>query len=90
MSIGLLLGIITVKDNGLELAWGVHTANNLFLSLFITHESSAIQTDALLFQKEMYPVFDLITLIGIAIIFIAVCWKVFKWNKAVVENETPA
>jgi hypothetical protein len=45
---GLLLGIMTLMDNGLELALGFHAANNMFIALLVTSEWSALQTDALL------------------------------------------
>lgn len=44
---GLLLGIMTLMDDGLELALGFHAANNIFGALFITTESAVFQTDAL-------------------------------------------
>ncbi|MFD1015084.1 CPBP family intramembrane glutamic endopeptidase [Winogradskyella rapida] len=45
---GLLLGIMTLMDEGLELALGFHAANNIFVALLVTSEWSALQTDALL------------------------------------------
>ncbi|WP_458626360.1 lysostaphin resistance A-like protein [Winogradskyella sp. PC D3.3] len=45
---GLLLGIMTLMDDGLELALGFHAANNMFIALLVTSDWSALQTDALL------------------------------------------
>ncbi|NRR92631.1 CPBP family intramembrane metalloprotease [Winogradskyella undariae] len=45
---GLLLGIMTLMDDGLELALGFHAANNIFTALLVTSDWSALQTDALL------------------------------------------
>lgn len=45
---GLLLGIMTLMDEGLELALGFHAANNMFTALIVTSDWSALQTDALL------------------------------------------
>ncbi|WP_179353569.1 CPBP family intramembrane glutamic endopeptidase [Winogradskyella vidalii] len=45
---GLLLGIMTLMDEGLELALGFHAANNMFVALLVTSDWSALQTDALL------------------------------------------
>ncbi len=44
---GLLLGIMTLMDDGLELALGFHFGNNLLAALLITSDWSALQTDAI-------------------------------------------
>ncbi|MGB6152849.1 MAG: CPBP family intramembrane glutamic endopeptidase [Pricia sp.] len=44
---GLLMGVMTLMDDGLELALGFHLGNNLMAALLITSEWSALQTDAL-------------------------------------------
>ncbi|WP_290697406.1 type II CAAX endopeptidase family protein [Lacinutrix sp.] len=43
---GLLLGIMTLMDEGLELALGFHLGNNLLAALLVTSDWSALQTDA--------------------------------------------
>jgi len=43
---GLLLGIMTLMDDGMELALGFHLGNNLMAALLITSDFSALQTDA--------------------------------------------
>ena len=45
---GLFLGIITLMDDGLELALGFHAANNLFTALLVTADWTAFQTDSIL------------------------------------------
>lgn len=44
---GLFLGIITLMDNGLELALGFHLGNNLMAALLVTSDWSVLQTDAI-------------------------------------------
>ncbi len=44
---GFLLGIMTLMDEGIELALGFHLGNNLVAALLITSDFSAIQTDAI-------------------------------------------
>ena len=44
---GFFLGIITLMDEGLELALGFHAANNLFIALLITADWTAFQTDSI-------------------------------------------
>ena len=45
---GLLLGIMTLMDEGMELALGFHAANNLIGALLATSDWSAFQTPSLL------------------------------------------
>jgi membrane protease YdiL (CAAX protease family) len=45
---GLLLGIITLMDDGMELALGFHAANNLIGALLVTSDWSAFQTYSIL------------------------------------------
>jgi membrane protease YdiL (CAAX protease family) len=44
---GFFLGIITLVDEGLELAMGFHAANNIFTAILVTSTWTAFQTDAL-------------------------------------------
>ena len=55
VSIAIFLGALALLDDGLELAIGVHTATNLFGSLFVTFGSSAIQTPALFSMIDVDP-----------------------------------
>jgi len=51
---GLLLGIMTLMDDGLELALGFHLGNNLLASLLVTADWTALQTDAI-FKSTASP-----------------------------------
>ncbi|WP_303317784.1 CPBP family intramembrane glutamic endopeptidase [Flavivirga abyssicola] len=44
---GLMLGIMTLMDEGLELALGFHAANNLFTALLVTADWTAFQTHSI-------------------------------------------
>ncbi|MFL9829348.1 CPBP family intramembrane glutamic endopeptidase [Flavobacterium sp. ST-87] len=44
---GLFLGVITLMDEGMELALGFHAANNLIGALLVTSDWSAFQTDSI-------------------------------------------
>jgi membrane protease YdiL (CAAX protease family) len=67
---GLLFGLVAVLDDGAELAVGMHTANNLFLSLFMTHEASTLRTDALFEVLKIDPARELVVLVvsGLAVL----------------------
>lgn len=45
---GLFLGVITLMDEGMELALGFHAANNLFTALLVTADWTAFQTYSIL------------------------------------------
>jgi membrane protease YdiL (CAAX protease family) len=44
---GLLLGIMTLMDDGLELALGFHFGNNFISAILVSVDFAALQTDAL-------------------------------------------
>jgi len=76
---GIFFGICTLMDEGIELAWGIHAINNIFLSIFFMQDSSSLQTPALYRITEFNPVFDLIALLILSVIFIFVARRKFKW-----------
>ncbi len=45
---GLFLGILTLMDEGMELALGFHAANNLIAALLVTADWTAFQTNSIL------------------------------------------
>lgn len=47
MGTGLFLGVMTLMDEGLELALGFHAANNLFTALLVTADWTAFQTESI-------------------------------------------
>lgn len=81
---GLFLGILTLMDEGMELALGFHAANNLFTALLVTADWTAFQTHSVL--KDMsdptemalgeifFPVFIVFP------ILLFILSKVYKWT----------
>ena len=47
LGVGLFLGLLTILDDGLELALGIHLATNVFGSLFVNFKGSALPTPSL-------------------------------------------
>ncbi|WP_299113263.1 CPBP family intramembrane glutamic endopeptidase [uncultured Winogradskyella sp.] len=66
---GLLLGIMTLMDDGLELALGFHLGNNLLASLLVTADWTALQTDAI-FKSTADPSMSLISEILMPVLII--------------------
>jgi uncharacterized protein len=70
---GVFLGTITLKDNGLELALGVHAANNLFSFLIMNTQDSVLPTPAIfIFARSIDAKEGVISLLIHASIFYAV------------------
>ncbi len=57
IGMGLMFGIITLLDEGLELALGLHAANNLTIALLVTADWTAFQTDSV-YKSFAEPVFS--------------------------------
>ena len=77
---GLIFGIITILDDGIEAAMGAHAANNIFLCIMVTHKSSALQTAALYEQQNVLPWIELAALLITGVIFLLVLKRLFGWN----------
>jgi membrane protease YdiL (CAAX protease family) len=87
MCCGLFFGLVSILDDGIELSMGLHAANNIFLSLFVTHRSSALQTDAVLEVLHINPCKDTILLIAMSLaagFFFA--WK-YRWDIRVLKEK---
>ena len=77
---GLIFGIMTILDDGVEAAIGAHAANNAFLCIMMTNDSSALRTNALFVQHNVYPWFEFSTMILMGVLIIIIMNKIFKWN----------
>lgn len=68
---------ITLKDSRLELALGIHAANNLFIMLLVNTSDSALPSPALLIQQTPSdPLFTFWSLLIAAIAFYAIVfWR---------------
>ena len=82
---GLLLGVMTLMDEGMELALGFHLGNNLMASILLTSEFSALQTDALFKYSGVENTAGTLTemIISIAItypIILFILAKKYKWT----------
>ena len=79
---GLFLGIITLMDDGTELALGFHAANNMAAALLITSDFTVFQTHSV-FKDMSEPSLGFEVFFPVFVIFpvlIFVFAKVFKWN----------
>lgn len=80
---GFFLGIITLMDEGLELALGFHAANNLFTALLVTADWTAFQTNSILRDVSDPDVSNVEIFASVLIIYpilILIFAKVYKWT----------
>lgn len=85
IGMGLLLGYITLRSKGMELAIGLHAANNLYSAVFVTFRESAIPSPALFTMNIYDPKLSLLMLaIFIALYLLLIsAWKGGKlWRLA--------
>ncbi|MDR2057991.1 MAG: CPBP family intramembrane metalloprotease [Dysgonamonadaceae bacterium] len=84
---GLIFGLTAILDDGIELAIGIHAANNVFLSLFTTHTASVLQTDAVFEQININLEKETLMLFFSGIIVIVYfAWK-YKWNFKILNRK---
>ena len=82
MLVGIFLALVSLFDNGIELALGYHAANNIFAALMVTNNWQAFQTDAV-FMDNADPGNGLETIIGVLVILpliFFIFYKKYKWH----------
>lgn len=78
---GFFLGIITLMDEGLELALGFHAANNMVTALLVTADWTAFQTHSV-FKDVSDPNVGLEVFLPVLVIYpilIVIFAKKYKW-----------
>lgn len=79
---GLFLGIITLMDEGMELALGFHAANNLVGALLVTADWSVFQTHSI-FKDMSEPSAGLDVILPVVVIYpilLFIFSKKYKWT----------
>lgn len=95
---GFLMGIMTLMDDGMELALGFHAANNLIGALLVTADWTAFQTHSIFKDiSEPSAGFDVIfPVIIVYPILLFIFSKKYQWNDwqlkltATIPQEQPA
>ena len=67
---GLLMGWVTLRGQGLEAALGLHIANILYGALFITYPASALPSPAVFSMKTIDPLAGLVGLAIVSVIYL--------------------
>lgn len=79
---GFLFGIITLMDEGTELALGMHAANNIVAAIFVTMNWAAFQTEALFVDISeptmgIYLFFPVFVIYPLVILFLS---RKYGWS----------
>ena len=68
---GAGLALLALRDNGLELALGIHAGNNLFTALVANFKGSAVESPSIFTASGFTPWFSLAaTVVGLGMIYI--------------------
>lgn len=78
-SFGVLLALVSIQSNSLELALGVHAANNLFTVLIANYSNSAVASPSIFLATTLDPTFNMISFLAGAVVY----WLVIRWLKYV-------
>ncbi len=87
---GLMLGLISILDDGIELALGIHFINNGLTALLVTHKASALQTDALFLFHEIDPVASLISISVASVLLVLILQRIYKWDFNIMNKKVVA
>jgi hypothetical protein len=81
---GFLLGIMTLMDEGIELALGFHASNNLLGAILVTTDWTALQTDSLFIDKSNPESTSVIAVFLPILVFYPIVLfllaKIYKWK----------
>lgn len=80
IGVGLFLGAITIMDEGLELALGIHAATNIYGAAFVSFQGSALRTDAMFFVQEVNAPLMLLFFILSGGVFLVWSKRKFGWD----------
>ncbi|MFY8000522.1 MAG: CPBP family intramembrane glutamic endopeptidase [Candidatus Kapaibacteriota bacterium] len=82
IGMGLMLGVATLMDDGIELAIGAHAANNILSGLLVTEAHSVFQTPSLfrLASEPPSAVWLFVDTFVPGIIFLLILAKIYQWG----------
>jgi membrane protease YdiL (CAAX protease family) len=87
---GLVFGIMTLLNDGVEASTGAHAANNAFLCIMVTNKDAALQTPAVFEQTTVYPWTEFGFMIIMSALALYIMSKLFKWDWALLKSKVGA
>ena len=82
ITVGFVLGIMTLMDDGLELALGFHAANNLIAALLVTADWTVFQTESILIDisEPSLGITDWVSPFIVFPILLAIFARKYSWT----------
>jgi uncharacterized protein len=77
---GMATGVLTVMDDGSELAIGLHVVNNLYAAIVVGFPASVLQTNTLFFVNDYIATYWSIVGVISLLIFLAICNRKYGWE----------
>lgn len=78
---GVIWGIAAIMDNGLEIAMGAHTANNIIAFLMMTEKNAVLRTPALFTDiSPSISWYSVLTLLVAGCVFLLILSKLYAWG----------
>lgn len=77
---GLFLGIITLMDEGLELAFGIHCANNLIVTIFTTSKVSVLKAYSIFAIEYNNGMAEMMLSLCMLVVTFSIFWIKYKWK----------
>ncbi len=77
---GIFAGLLVVMDNGIEMACGIHAVSNIYSAVFVSYESSVLQTPSIWHIEQLHPWLMNLFFLLAATVFILVSHKKFQWR----------
>ncbi|MCO6477789.1 MAG: CPBP family intramembrane metalloprotease [Phaeodactylibacter sp.] len=77
---GLLMGLLTLMDEGTELALGLHAATNIYGAAIVNFEASSLQTPSLFRVQELDAGLMLAVAMASGLLFLFVAARRYRWE----------
>ena len=90
IGIGLLLGYITLRSQSLELALGLHLANNLYAGLMVTFPGSSLPSPALFSIQQYHAGLGLVNFFLVGGIYLALVFALGLFKPPAVKDPAAA
>lgn len=80
IAFALFMGSLTLLDEGLELAFGIHFANNIISSVLVNEPNSVIKTYSIFEAKTSNPYAEIVLWLCMAIVTFVIFWIKYRWT----------
>ena len=80
IGVGLLLAIVTVMDEGMEIALGIHAATNIYGATIVSFSGSALQTPTVYRIQELDAALMLAVGLALSVVFVVIVARKYGWS----------